>query len=128
MSTLKGYFYLRSFSMRLMLAAVLALALGAGPLIAGCAGSTTNSTADRAGTTMAASSAPRADFTRRFHSPGRYWGVPQDVYDVPRHRLSMPSASKRAALRCRERSEAAPVSLARSDAGLPKSTIGRMSS
>ena len=43
-------------------------------------------------------------------------------------RLSMPSASKRAALRCRERSEAAPVSLARSDAGLPKSTFGRMSS
>lgn len=48
--------------MRLMLAAVLALALGAGPLIAGCASSTTNSTADRSGTTMAAS-APRADFS-----------------------------------------------------------------
>ncbi len=48
--------------MRLMLATVLALALGAGLLIAGCASSTTNSTADRAGTTMAAS-APRADFS-----------------------------------------------------------------
>lgn len=43
-------------------------------------------------------------------------------------RLSMPSASKRAALRWSVRSEAAPVSLARSAAGLPKSTIGRMSS
>ena len=49
------------FSMRLMLATVLALALGAGLLIAGCATSTTNSTADRADTTVAAS-APRADF------------------------------------------------------------------
>ena len=43
-----------------MLATVLALALGAGLLIAGCAGSTTNSAADRAGTTMAAPT-PRAD-------------------------------------------------------------------
>jgi hypothetical protein len=43
-----------------MLATVLALALGAGLLIAGCAGSATNSTDDRAETTMAAS-APRAD-------------------------------------------------------------------
>jgi len=46
--------------MRLMLATV--LALGAGLLVAGCAGSTTNSTADRAETTMAAS-APSADFS-----------------------------------------------------------------
>jgi len=44
-----------------MLATVLALALGACLLIAGCASSTTNSRADRADTTMAAS-APRADF------------------------------------------------------------------
>jgi pimeloyl-ACP methyl ester carboxylesterase len=53
---------LRSRSTQLMLATVLALALGAGLLIAGCAGSTTNSAADRADTTMAAS-APRADFS-----------------------------------------------------------------
>ncbi|MDQ3499161.1 MAG: hypothetical protein M3514_17005, partial [Actinomycetota bacterium] len=45
-----------------MLATVLALALGACLLIAGCASSTTNSTADRTDTTMAAS-APRADFS-----------------------------------------------------------------
>jgi pimeloyl-ACP methyl ester carboxylesterase len=44
-----------------MLVTVLALALGAGLLIAGCASSTTNPTADRADTTMAAS-APRANF------------------------------------------------------------------
>jgi hypothetical protein len=50
----------KSFSMRLILATV--LALGAGLLIAGCAGSATNSTGDRAETTMAAS-APRADFS-----------------------------------------------------------------
>jgi pimeloyl-ACP methyl ester carboxylesterase len=42
--------------MRLLLASVLALALGAGPLIAGGAGATTNSAAD------VAASAPRADF------------------------------------------------------------------
>src|SRR5215212_630050 len=54
---------LRIFSMPPMLASVLALALGALLLFAGCAGSTKNSTANRAGTTMAASSAPRADFT-----------------------------------------------------------------
>jgi len=46
--------------MRLMLATV--LALGAGLLVAGYAGSKTNSTADRADTTMAAS-APSADFS-----------------------------------------------------------------
>ncbi len=46
--------------MRPMLASVLALALGALLLIAGCAGSTKNSTAGRADTTMAAS-APSAD-------------------------------------------------------------------
>src|SRR5687768_9561434 len=52
---------LRSRSTQLMLATV--LALSAGLLIAGCAGSTTtNSTDDRADTTMAAS-APRADFS-----------------------------------------------------------------
>ena len=45
--------------MRLMLPTVLALALGAGLLIVGCAGSTTNSADDRADTTMAAS-APRS--------------------------------------------------------------------
>ena len=43
--------------MRLLLATVLALALGAGPLIAGGAGATTNSAAD------VAASAPRADFS-----------------------------------------------------------------
>jgi pimeloyl-ACP methyl ester carboxylesterase len=43
--------------MRLLLATVLALALGAGPLIAGGAGATTNSAADMA------ASAPRADFS-----------------------------------------------------------------
>jgi pimeloyl-ACP methyl ester carboxylesterase len=43
--------------MRLLLASVLALALGAGPLIAGGAGATTNSAADKA------ASAPRADFS-----------------------------------------------------------------
>jgi pimeloyl-ACP methyl ester carboxylesterase len=48
--------------MPLMRATVLALALGAGLLIAGCAGSTTNSTAESADTTMAAS-APSADFS-----------------------------------------------------------------
>jgi len=48
--------------MPLMLATVLALALGAGLLIAGCAGSTKNSTDESAETTMAAS-APRADFS-----------------------------------------------------------------
>ena len=62
MSSLRSHFYSRSFSTHLMRATVLALALGAGLLIAGCAGSTTNSTADRAETTMAAS-APRADFS-----------------------------------------------------------------
>jgi hypothetical protein len=62
MSSLRSHFYSRSFSRRLMLATVLALALGAGLLIAGCAGSATNSTDDRAETTMAAS-APRADFS-----------------------------------------------------------------
>jgi pimeloyl-ACP methyl ester carboxylesterase len=46
--------------MRLMVATI--LALGAGLLIAGCAGSTTNSTAESADTTMAAS-APSADFS-----------------------------------------------------------------
>lgn len=49
-----------SFSMRLILATV--LAIGAGLLIAGCAGSATNSADDPAETTMAAS-APRADFS-----------------------------------------------------------------
>jgi pimeloyl-ACP methyl ester carboxylesterase len=53
---------LRIFSMHPMLASVLALALGALLLIAGCAGSTKNSTAGRADTTMAAS-APSADFS-----------------------------------------------------------------
>src|SRR5215210_6707024 len=48
--------------MRLIFLTVLALALGAGLLIAGCAGSTTDSTADRADTTMAAS-VPSADFS-----------------------------------------------------------------
>jgi hypothetical protein len=51
---------LRSRSTHLMRAT--ALALGAGLLVAGCAGSKTNSTADRAETTIAAS-APRADFS-----------------------------------------------------------------
>jgi hypothetical protein len=46
--------------MRLMRATV--LALGAAPLIAGCAGPATNPTDDIAETTMAAS-APRADFS-----------------------------------------------------------------
>ena len=59
MSTRKTYFYLRRYSMRLMLATVLALALVAGLLIVGCAGSKTNSSTDRADTTMAAS-APRS--------------------------------------------------------------------
>ena len=45
-----------------MRATVLAFALGASLLIAGCAGSTKNSTDDRADTTMAAS-APSADFS-----------------------------------------------------------------
>jgi pimeloyl-ACP methyl ester carboxylesterase len=45
--------------MRLMLATVLALALGAGLLIVGCAGSKTDSSAESADTTMAAS-APRS--------------------------------------------------------------------
>ncbi len=40
----------------------------------------------------------------------------------------MPSVSKRAVLRWSVRSEAAPVSSARPDAGLPNSTSGRMSS
>jgi pimeloyl-ACP methyl ester carboxylesterase len=53
---------LRIFSMHPMLATVLALALGALLLIAGCAGSTKNSTAGRADTTMAAS-VPSADFS-----------------------------------------------------------------
>src|SRR5215210_7488682 len=53
---------LRIFSMHPMLATVLALALGALLLIAGCAGSTKNSTDESADTTMAAS-APRADFS-----------------------------------------------------------------
>jgi pimeloyl-ACP methyl ester carboxylesterase len=48
---------LRSRSTRLMLATVLALALGAGPLIAGGAGATTNSAADKA------ASSPSADFS-----------------------------------------------------------------
>ena len=48
---------LRSRSTQLMLATVLALALGAGPLIAGGAGATTNSAADKA------ASAPSADFS-----------------------------------------------------------------
>ena len=48
--------------MPLMLATFLALALGAGLLIAGCAGSTKNSTDESAETTMAAS-APSADFS-----------------------------------------------------------------
>ena len=56
-STLKGHFYSRRISIRLLLATVLALALGAGPLIAGGAGATTNSAADKA------ASAPRADFS-----------------------------------------------------------------
>jgi hypothetical protein len=43
--------------MRLLLATVLALALGAGPLIAGGAGATTNSAADKA------ASSPSADFS-----------------------------------------------------------------
>jgi hypothetical protein len=43
--------------MRLLLATVLALALGVGPLIAGGAGATTNSADDKA------ASAPRADFS-----------------------------------------------------------------
>src|SRR5215208_3888536 len=54
MSTLKGHFYSRRISMRLLLATVLALALGAGPLIAGGGGATTNSAADMA------ASAPRS--------------------------------------------------------------------
>src|SRR5215212_11868297 len=53
---------LRIFSLHPMLASVLALALGALLLIAGCAGSTKNSTAGRADTTMAAS-VPSADFS-----------------------------------------------------------------
>jgi hypothetical protein len=53
---------LRSRSTHLMRATVLALALGAGLLIAGCAGSATNSTDESADTTTAAS-APRADFS-----------------------------------------------------------------
>ncbi len=53
---------LRSRSTHLMRATVIALALGAGLLIAGCADSTTNSTAESADTTKAAS-APRADFS-----------------------------------------------------------------
>jgi pimeloyl-ACP methyl ester carboxylesterase len=53
---------LRSRSTHPMLATVLALALGAGLLVAGCAGSTTNSTDESADTTMAAST-PRADFS-----------------------------------------------------------------
>src|SRR5215218_6885221 len=52
----------KGFSMRLMFATVLALALGAGLLVAGCAGSKTNSTDESADTTMAAS-ATRADFS-----------------------------------------------------------------
>ena len=40
----------------------------------------------------------------------------------------MPSPSKRFALRCSVRSEAAPVSSERPAAELPKSTSGRMSS
>ena len=48
---------IRSRSTQLMLATVLALALGAVPLIAGGAGATTNSAADKA------ASAPSADFS-----------------------------------------------------------------
>ncbi len=43
-------------------------------------------------------------------------------------RLFIPSASKRATLHCSVRSEAAPVASARSEAGPPNSTSGRMSS
>lgn len=43
-------------------------------------------------------------------------------------RLSMPSTSKRAALRRSVRLEASPVSRARASAGPPNSTKGRMSS
>src|SRR5918998_1429520 len=57
MSALKGHFYSRRISMRLLVATVLALALGAVPLIAGGAGATTNSAADKA------ASAPSADFS-----------------------------------------------------------------
>ena len=52
-----SFMRLRSRSTQLMLATVLALALGAGPLIAGGAGATTNSAADKA------ASAPSADFS-----------------------------------------------------------------
>src|SRR3954452_21320039 len=57
-----SFMRLRSRSTHLKLATVLALALGSGLLIAGCAGSATNSTAESADTTMAAP-APRADFS-----------------------------------------------------------------
>jgi pimeloyl-ACP methyl ester carboxylesterase len=57
MSTRRSYFYLRRYSIRLLLATVLALALGASPLIAGGAGATTKSADD------VAASAPRADFS-----------------------------------------------------------------
>ena len=52
-----SFMRLRSRSTQLMLATVLALALGAVPLIAGGAGATTNSAADKA------ASAPSADFS-----------------------------------------------------------------
>jgi pimeloyl-ACP methyl ester carboxylesterase len=57
MSTRRSYFYLRRYSIRLLLATVPALALGASPLIAGGAGATTKSADD------VAASAPRADFS-----------------------------------------------------------------
>ena len=49
--------------MRLMLATVLALALGAGLLIVGCAGSKSDSTAENADTTMAASAPGSSNFS-----------------------------------------------------------------
>jgi hypothetical protein len=55
-------------------------------------------------------------------------GKPRRLAASEPKRLSIPSASKRTTLRCSVRSEVAPVSFARSEAGLPNSTEGRVSS
>jgi hypothetical protein len=55
-------------------------------------------------------------------------GKPRRLAASEPKRLSIPSASKRTTLRCSVCSEATAVSFARSEAGLPNRTIGRMSS
>jgi hypothetical protein len=55
-------------------------------------------------------------------------GKPQRLAASEPKGLSIPSSPKRTTLRCSVRSEAAPGYFARSEAGLPNSTEGRMSS